>query len=294
MKRYTIDEFRKQYPNDDACLHKLYQLRCANLVCRCGNDQTDKPFTKISGRMAYQCPVCRYQVYPMQGTIFQKSTTPLTYWFTVIFMQTISKNGVSAKEVERTLNICYKTALRMCHQIKILIAKGKKSDKILGIVQIDESFVGQKARNMHKKQRAELHANNIDHNANKTGIMGFVNEDSVLKFEVMRDMLTYKQRVRKNVDSSAIIVTDSHSGYKGLDIEFLKHQIINHVCDEYVKDGFTTNRIESAWSQIKRTLRTHVHVSPLHLQKYVDEVAFKIMHKDRQDIMFDTILSYVA
>lgn len=300
MKKFTIDEFRKQYPNDDACLHKLYQIRCSNLVCKCGNDQSERPFTRVKNRRSYQCPICGFQVYPTQGTVFEKTTTPLNFWFFAIYLQTTTRNGVAAKELQRQMKICYTTALRMAHQIKRLMANNKEIiDKLTGIVSIDESYFGMKAKNMHRAKRAEMHANNVDHNINKTGVMGFVsqaNDEKKIKFEVMTDLSTFKQRVRRNVANTAIVVTDSHSAYKGLDVEFLKHEIVNHIADEYKnKDGFHTNNVEAAWSQLKRTIKgTHIHVSVKYLQLYVDEVAFRLMNKDKQDRMFDIILSHVA
>lgn len=141
MKKYTLTDFQKQYPNDDACLDKLYHLRFDNLICpKCDNT---KPFNKVKNRRSYQCPCCGFQVYPTKGTIFEKTTTPLTYWFYAIFLQTTTRNGVAAKELERQLDICYKTALRMAHQIKILMAQ-KEGVKLSGIVEIDETSITMK------------------------------------------------------------------------------------------------------------------------------------------------------
>ncbi len=108
--------------------------------------------------------------------ISEKSTTPLTHWFYAIYLQTTTRNGVAAKELERQLNICYKTALRMAHQIKRLMAN-KKMDKLSGIVEIDESYFGMKVANMTKKRRASLLDENGKLKDNKTGIMGFVSRD---------------------------------------------------------------------------------------------------------------------
>jgi hypothetical protein len=141
MNKYTINQFRNDYPDEDACLDKIFQLRFKGLICpKCEND---KPFTRVKGRRSYQCPCCSFQVYPTKDTVFEKSTTPLTHWFYAIFLQTTTRNGVSAKELERQLNICYTTALRMNHQIKRLIANSKMRNKLSGIVQIDEVYVGQ-------------------------------------------------------------------------------------------------------------------------------------------------------
>lgn len=292
MKRYTITEFRNDYPNDDACLDKIFQLRFNNLICpKCDSDNT---FTRVKNRRSYQCPNCGFQVYPTKDTVFEKSTTPLTYWFYAIFLQTTTRNGVAAKELERQLNVCYKTALRMSHQIKILMAD-KSIDKLTGMVQIDEAWFGQKLSNMHSKQRAKIYNDGETKFDNKTGVMGFITNDNKIKFEVMTDTKSFKERVKNNVSSEATIVTDSHLGYKGLDLNYYKHEVVNHLANEFKRGEYHTNSIENCWSILRRTIGgTHIHVSPKHLQKYVDEVAFRMMNKDRQDIMFETILSHVV
>jgi predicted RNA-binding Zn-ribbon protein involved in translation (DUF1610 family) len=292
MNKYTINEFRLAYPDDNACLHKLFQLRYTNLVCpKCDND---KPFTRVKDRRAYQCLCCGFQVYPTAGTIFEKSTTPLTHWFYAIYLQTTTRNGVAAKELERQLSICYKTALRMAHQIKRLMAN-EKMDKLTGIVEADESYFGQKYSTMTKKKRASMIDENNNLKDNKTGVMGFVSRDGKVRTEVMHGGKSFKERVRDNVSKDAILVTDSHKGYEGLDIEFFKHETINHFMGEYKRDEWHTNTVEGFWSQLKRTIKgTHIHVSKQHLQKYADEVAFRYMHRDRQDTMFETILSHVV
>lgn len=292
MNKYTITQFRKDYPNDDACLDKIFQLRYSNLVCpKC---VADKPFTRVKDRRSYQCPCCGFQIYPTQGTIFEKTTTPLTYWFYAIFLQTTTRNGVAAKELERQLNVCYKTALRMAHQIKRLMAN-EKIDKLTGIVEADESYFGMKASNMTKKKRASMIDANNTFKDNKTGVMGFVSRDGKVKTEVMFGGKTFKERVRDNVSTDAILVTDSHLGYTGLDLEFAAHETVNHDKSEYKRDNWHTNTIEGFWSQLKRTIKgTHIHCDVRYLQLYADEVAFRYMNRDKQDTMFGTILSHLA
>jgi transposase len=290
--RYTIDQFRKEYPDNDACLDKLFNLRYTNLVCP--NCDSDKPFTRVKNRMSYQCPSCGFQLYPMAGTIFEKSTTPLTYWFYAIYLQTTTRNGVAAKELERQLHICYKTALRMAHQIKRLMAN-EKIDKLTGIVEIDESYVGMKVSNMTKKQKAKWIDENNNQIDNKTGIIGFVSRDGKVKTKVMFGGKTFKDHVRENVSKDAIVVTDGHAGYDGLNLEHVKHEVINHLMGEYKREEWHTNTVEGFWSQLKRTIKgTHVHVSARHLQKYADEVAFRYMNRHQQDKMFETTLSHVV
>jgi transposase len=293
MNKYTITQFRAAYPNDDACLDKIFQLRFNNLVCpKC---ESVKLFTRVKYRRSYQCPACGHQVYPTKDTIFEKSTTPLTHWFYAIYLQTTTRNGVAAKELERQLSICYTTALRMSHQIKKLIKGRKGIGKMSGIVQIDEVYIGQSIVNMSHKKRAKIKEDDLTRFDNKMAIMGFVSDTDGIKFEVMNDSKTFKQRVKDNVSKDAIVVTDSHTGYEGLSLHYKQHEVVNHSIREFKKGQFHTNSVESAWALLRRTIYgTHVHVSPKYLQLYVDEVAFRLMNKDKQDTMFETILQNVV
>jgi len=293
IKRLTIDEFKDRYPNEDACLDKLFAIRYANIVCpKC---VSDKPFKRVKSKKSYQCPCCAYQIFPMAGTIFEKSTTPLTYWFLAIYLQTTTRNGVAAKELERILNVCYKTALRMAHQIKILAGKSKVDKISGGICEIDESYFGMKVVNMTKQQRAKLLDENGNLMDNKTGIMGFISRDGQVKTEVMHPGKTFKERVRDNVEKDTTLVTDAHAGYTGLDLEFFKHETVNHILGEYKRDEWHTNTIEGFWSQLKRTIKgTHIHCDAKYLQLYADEVAFRYMNRHKQEDMFEILLSHVA
>ncbi len=292
MNKLTINQFRAAYPNDDACLDKIFQLRFNNLVCpKC---ESDNKFKRVEGRRSYFCPNCAFQLYPTKDTVFEKSTTSLLDWFLIIYMQCTTRNGVSAKEIERTLNVYYKTALRMAHQIKILMAD-KKLSQLSGTVQIDETYFGMKLANKHAKERKEIYERGGNKHDNKTGVMGFISDDKKLKFEVMTDAKSFKQRVKANVHKNSVIVTDSHLGYKGLEINYIKHEVLNHFENEFKRGEFTTNGIENAWSNLKRTIKgTHIHVSTKHLQKYVDEVAFRMMQRENQDGMFEIVLSHVV
>ncbi len=292
MNKFTITQFRERYPNDDACLHRIFQLRFANLVCpKC---EGTKEFTRVKNRRSYQCPCCGFQVYPTKDTVFEKSTTPLTHWFYAIFLQTTTRNGVSAKELERLMSICYTTALRINHKIKELMA-GKGLGKLEGIVQIDEVYIGQSLITMSHKKRAKIKELDLTKFDNKVGVMGFVSDTNGIKFEVMGDTQTFKQRVKNHVSKDAIVVTDSHLGYEGLNLHYKQHEVVNHSIREYKKGIYHTNSVESAWALMRRTIYgTHIHVSPKYLQLYVNEIAFRLMHKDKQDTMFETILSHVV
>ena len=160
MKKYTLKEFTRDFPDDNACLHHIFKIRYTGLVCpKC---DSDKEFTKVKNRRSYQCPCCAFQLYPTADTPFHRTRIPLTQWFMLIFLQTTTRNGVAAKEIERMFSVTYETALRMCHQVKKLIGN-TKTGITSGIVEIDETYLGQKFATMNKKKRAEMvNADNMD------------------------------------------------------------------------------------------------------------------------------------
>jgi len=293
MKRYTLAQFQKDYPDDDSCLQKLFQLRYANLVCKCGNDQSEKPFTKVNNRKAYQCPNCGYQIHPCAGTVFEKTRKPLTVWFYCIYLHSTSKQGIAALEMQRAFKMCYTTALRLSHQIKKLMLN-KNEMPLDGILEIDECYLGARNKWKHKSARAKHIAENHSSVETKVGAMGFLQRGGEVRVQIMTDIKTFKQRVKENVDKKSIVITDSHSGYKGLDIEYAKHEIINHIQDEFVKGEYSCQSIEGFWFHMRRTLRTHIHVDLKYLQLYIDQACFIYMNRERQDKMFDLILSRVA
>ena len=259
MKKYTLSQFQKDYPNDDACLDKIFKMRFAGLVCPTCNDE--KKFSRVSGRRSYQCTCCGFQVYPTKGTVLEKTTTPLKTWFQAMFMHTTTRNGVAAKELERTFGVCYKTALRMSHQIKIMLSD-KNTNFLNGTVELDECFIGGQNKNRHASKRKELGGRGA---TGKQAVFGIVvRRDGIVRATVINDVSanTLRTIISNNVNKDATIMTDSATAYTGLNKEFKKHGVINHNKGEYVRGNIHTNTIEGFWSQLKRTISgTHIQVN---------------------------------
>ena len=120
--RYTKKQFEAEYPNDDACLDAVFQDRFGDLKY-CPKCAAETKFYRVKKRQCYACMHCGYQLFPLADTIFRKTTTPLKDWFYAIYLFSVSKNGVSAKELERHLGVTYKIAWRMCREIRKLMAE---------------------------------------------------------------------------------------------------------------------------------------------------------------------------
>jgi DNA-directed RNA polymerase subunit RPC12/RpoP len=135
--KYTIKDFKKQFPDDDACLAYIFNHRYGkSYVCATCNKSG---WHKITNRKAWACAWCGFQIHPLAGTIFHKSDTPLTSWFFAIYKFSNSRNGVSAKELERDLGVTYKTAWRIASKIRSLMSMGDL--KLSGTVEVDETFM---------------------------------------------------------------------------------------------------------------------------------------------------------
>ena len=273
--KYTIKQFRSQFPNDKACLDYIFKARFgSDYICpKCGK----RDFYPIKNRKCYSC-ACGYQVHPVANTIFHKSATKLTDWFFAIYLISNSKNGVSAKEVERHLGVTYKCAWRMTKQIRSLMKQGNK--QLSGIVEADETFIGGKRRLARK-------------NENKTPVIGIVERGGEVKASKVSAIQTHilLKELKDNIKFGSRLITDDFPVYKKAPRIGLFHSSINHSKGKYVEGDIYTNTIEGFWSQLKRSLDGTYHsVSAKHLQSYVDEFAFSYNQRLSGVSVFETLL----
>jgi transposase-like protein/ribosomal protein L24E len=259
---YNFKDFDTQFPDDAACLDFVFRARYANHVCECGHKGC---FHRRAKRRAYECAWCGAQIYPTAGTIFHKSETSLKSWFFAIFLFAKSKNGVAAKELERQLGVTYKTAHRMGHQIRRLMAGG--GNMLTGVVEADETYIG--GRRAGLRGRGTL---------GKTPVIGAVERRGEVRATVVTNVTAANAigHIRQNVETTAQVVTDEFPVYNYTAKFGFKHVRVNHGAGEYVVGRVHTNTIEGFWSQLKRSLDgTHHSVSRKYLQNYVNEFAWR-------------------
>ena len=289
MKKFTYHEFRAKYSTDDDCLNKLFLLKFGKLTS-CPQCSKETVFKRVKHRRSYQCEKCGHQLYPTAGTVFEKTTTPLSMWFYAMYLHTTTKNGVAAKELERSCNICYKTALRISHQLRKLYAD-KNMAQLEGTCEADEVYIGGRINNRHAWERKQML--NSTSPLKKAVVFGIVERGGRAFARVVTGV---KQTdivpiILDNLSQTSKLVTDSSHIYRPLEA-YYEHHVVNHESGEYVRGDIHSNTIENLWSNLKRTIKgTHIHVSRRHLQKYVDEVVFRYSYRDRQDELFDLILS---
>lgn len=266
--KFTLKQFNDKFPSDDACLQYVFAARHGNMsACpKCG--VASPRYYRVRSKKVYECKDCGYQISPLANTIFHKSETPLRSWFYVIFMFSVSKNGVSAKEIERTLGCTYKTAWRMARLVRSLMQQG--SSMLGGIVEADETYIGgrEKGKNVTVQ--------------NKQAIFGIVERGGRIKAQRVKatGARVLLAEIKRNVSEGTHVHTDEYGSYHRIKQLGYSHTTVNHSTLEYVRGAAHTNTIEGFWSQLKRSLDGTYHaVSPKHLQQYVDEFVYRYNHR---------------
>jgi transposase len=288
-ERFTFAQFQARYPDDDACLQAIFDRKADEYgVCK-GCGVVSPKWHKLENRRAYSCQDCGHHVYPCAGTVFHKSPTNLTKWFHAMYLMTATRNGASAKELERQLGVTYKCAHRMGHQLRKLMAARNEAngpDQLSGHVEVDETYVG----GYQKREKR-------GYGTNKTIVMGFMQRGGDYRAEVVpaNTKARLVPRVLKNVAVGSTVNTDSLRSYRTLGRLGYTHVSVNHEIKEWVKGIHNTNGIEGFWSHLKRGLSsTHCAVSPKYLQAYVNEFAFRFNKRQEPAQMFQRLLKQVS
>lgn len=279
MQRYTVKDFRKQFPDDDACLEYLKDLLYPHGIF-CDKCQAVTKHHKVASRKSYSCQGCGHHVHPTAGTIYHKSSTPLTDWFYAVFLMASTRCGISAKQLERELGVTYKTAWRMFQKIRSML--DDSNNKLAGRIEIDETVIGGKAT-MRKKYE------------NKTIVAGAVERQGSVIAKVVPDAQaeTLIPFVKLNVNKNSMIYTDEWKSYQTLGTLGYGHRTINHSLKAYVINDVHTNTIEGFWSLLKGGIRGVYKGRPTrkYLQHYINEFAFRYNRRFDQTPMF---LSFLA
>lgn len=259
-------------------------------VCpRCGSTE----YSYLKTRRVWKCKGCKKQYSVKLGTIFEDSPLGLDKWLPAIWLAANSKNGISSHELGRALGVTQKSAWFMLHRIRLVMQTGSLM-KFSGEVEVDETFIGGKARNMHPHVRARKITGTGGHN--KTVVAGALQRGGHVRAEIIPDTTrrTLHAHVRKHVADGAAVYTDTHQSYTGLERDF-EHATIDHA-ERYVDGRVHTNGLENFWSLLKRGLHgTYVSVEPFHLFRYLDERVFTYNLREQSDRdRFDALLDASA
>jgi transposase-like protein len=214
------------------------------------------------------------------GTIFEDSPLGLDKWLPTVWLLTSAKNGVSSHELGRTLGVTQKSAWFMLHRVRKALQTGTLM-KLDGEVEVDETFIGGKARNMHVAQRERRITGTGG--KDKTAVMGIVKRGGEVRAMVVPDRKkqTLHSCVEEHVQAGAALYSDDLRSYDGLAGRYA-HQVVDHAV-EYVKGNVHTNTLENFWSLLKRGIHgTYVSVEPYHLHRYLDEQAFRYNNRSKE------------
>ena len=251
-----------RWPNGPVCPHcsaiKIYRLKVKN-----------------TQREILKCAACRKQFTVTVGTIFEDSHIPLTKWIQAFQLVCSSKKGISTHQLHRMLGITYKSAWFMSHRIRYVMTHGTFTGKLGGTVEIDETYVGSKRRQVKHGSRSH-----------RTPVISLVERDGRVRSFVLPvvNAKNLKEMILTHVDSTTRLMTDSFSSYRGLDKEFASHETVSHWEKEYARGDVHTNTVEGYFSLLKRGLTgTFHHVSRQHLHRYLAEFDFRYNARKASD-----------
>jgi transposase len=291
--RYTVDQFNAEFPDDDSCLEYIKEQRFPGGVATClSHDCAGKKrkHHRVTGRTAFACDHCGNHLFPLAGTIFEKTTTPLRLWFYAMYLMGSTRCGISAKQIQRETGVTYKTAWRMFKQIRSLLSEVVKLEG--SSVEMDETYYGGKRKyGTGRPMRGDKKL---------TPVAGIVKRGGKVVARAVPDVsgASLLGMVRECVLPKTMIFTDEHKGYEGIthmpNMGY-RHRRIKHSAKVYVRGTVHTNTIEGFWSLVKRGIGGVYHqVSQKYLQSYLDEYSFRYNRRDQGNLIFTSILGQVS
>lgn len=275
----NLVEATRYFADQEVCVQFVASLRWPEgPVCPACEGQ-DNSYLKT--RHIWKCKACKKQFSAKVGTIFEDSPIPLDKWLVAIWIIANAKNGVSSHELARTIGVTQKTAWFLNHRIRLALF-AETFDKLSGEVEVDETFVGGKFKNMHKGKKPQKVPSLGP--AGKTVVLGMRMRGGRMRAEVVPNVRanTLQRRVRENVQRGSSLYTDQLRSYRTLRGDY-EHEMVDHA-ERYVDGKVSVNQVENFWTLLKRGLfGTYVSVAPFHLFRYLDERLFTYNERYRDD-----------
>ncbi|MGD0569409.1 MAG: IS1595 family transposase [Candidatus Sulfotelmatobacter sp.] len=283
--RYTIDQFNDQFPNDEACFQTIAERRYPGGMAECEKCGTLRKHHRVTGRTAYACDRCGNHIFPLAGTIFEKTTTKLRLWFYAIYLMSSTRCGISAKQIQRETGVTYKTAWRMFKQIRSLLAENIQLEG--SSIEVDEMYYGGKRKGGTGRP---MRGDKV-----KTPVLGMVERKGRVIAKTIPDTTaaTLVGTVHEFVLPKSTVFTDELNAYNTLPGKRqYNHQRINHSSKVYVVGDVHTNTIEGFWSLVKLGIGGVYHsVSQKYLQNYLDEYSYRYNRRDTGNLIFHDVLA---
>jgi transposase-like protein len=283
----TLQQAIQHFTDSENCRKFMVFVRWPDGVVKCPYCGATK-LTWMAKANVYRCyGDHKKQKFSLKvGTIFEDSPIGLDKWLPALWLLCNAKNGISSYELHRALGVTQKTAWFMLHRIRLAMESGtfKKMGFSGKPVEIDETFIGGKFKNMHKSKKAKLEL--ALRGDNKIPVMGMLDRYTrQVRAKVIPNVTraTLQAEILKSVVPVGKVYTDAHVGYDGLKALRFNHETVNHM-EEYVRGQVHTQGIENFWSLLKRSLNgTYVAVEPFHLDRYVTEQVFRYNNRATKD-----------
>ena len=280
--------FFSDYAN---CHRAVMEIRWPDGVVRCPHCGSEN-VTYLENQRRWKCyeKHAKPQFSLKVGTIFEDSPIGLEKWLPALWLVTNCKNGISSYELARALGVTQKTAWFMLSRLRLAL-QSSDGGKLSGQVEIDESYIGGKSRNMHASKRRRVGMKQGRGIAGKIAVMVLLDRHGKDGVSQARTAILSGLRkpvvqghVRANVEVGSTLNTDAYSSYVGLHGDYT-HKVIDHA-EAYVDGEVHTNSCENFWSLLKRTIKgTYVSIEPFHLFRYLDEQAFRFNNRKTTDAM---------
>jgi transposase-like protein len=281
----TLQEAIQFFSDYDNCRQFMVAVRWEDGIVHCPQCDSQKVTYLVNAKL-YKCSEkhSRQKFSLKVGTIFEDSPLPLEKWLPAAWLLVSAKSGISSYEVHRALGITQKSAWFMMHRVRLAMHSGsfKKAGGDGAEVEVDETFIGGKARNMHVAKRKKKITGTGG--KGKAIVFGVMERGGKVHAQVVADRLsnTVRPILKERVEAGATLYTEVIRGYFGLEDEF-EHAMINHAA-EHVNGRVHTNGTENFWSLLKRGLNgTYVSVEPFYLFRYLDEQCFRFNKRATKD-----------
>jgi transposase-like protein len=276
----TLQQAVIYFADSKNCLNYLTARRWPNgVTCpTCGRD--DVSFLEKQNKWQCKSAHKQRQFSAKVGTIFEDSPLGLDKWLAAVWLIVNAKNGISSYEVHRAIGVTQKTAWFMLQRIRLAMQTGSFLKKMSGSVEVDETFIGGLARNMHASKRKHIGTGG----AGKVAVMGLLERHGEVRAHVVPNTRTesLQPHIERHVEQGANVYTDKYVSYNSLESRYV-HNVINHA-ERYVDGHIHTNGIENFWSLLKRSIKgTYISVEPFHLFRYLDEQTFRFNGRHGND-----------
>jgi transposase-like protein len=282
----TLTEAIRHYSDEQTCINAVAMMRWqdGSPVCpKCGTTQEKRNHYWLASQKRWKCYSCRKQFSVKVGTIFEDSPLGLDTWMIALWMLCNCRNGVSSYEIARATGIAQKSAWFVLQRLRLVLKEIKPV--MMGAtgtpVEMDETFIGGKPKNMHRSKRLKQRIG-MNGYAEKTAVFGMLERGTrQVRATVIPNVKreTLQKKILEQVGFGSTVYTDGWPGYDGLTAKQFIHETVTHM-DEYVRGEVSTQAIENFWSCLKRTLNgTYVAVEPFHMERYLDEQMFRFNNR---------------